>query len=97
MKEWARFFYKGSKWKKCRAAYFTSQHGLCERCGGVGKIVHHIIYLTPDNIHDANVSLSFDNLELLCHNCHNKEHFKDDTALRDGFAFDTNGDLILLE
>lgn len=97
MKEWAKWFYKGTKWKKTRKAYFISQFGICERCQGAGKIVHHKIYLTPDNIHDVDVSLSFDNLELLCHDCHNKEHFKEYAAVRDGFMFDSNGDLIRSE
>ena len=39
-----------------------------------GEIVHHKIALTPDNINDPSVSLSWDNLELLCRDCHGKEH-----------------------
>lgn len=97
MKEWARWFYKGSAWKKVRRSYFIQQHGICERCNGAGKIVHHQIYLTPDNIYDPDISLSFDNLEVLCHTCHNKEHFKEHTAVREGFTFDSDGNLILLE
>ena len=31
-------------------------------------------YLTPENILDPSVTLNFDNLEFLCHDCHNREH-----------------------
>ena len=39
-----------------------------------GIIVHHKIELTPDNINDPHIALSFDNLELLCEDHHNKQH-----------------------
>lgn len=38
------------------------------------KIVHHKIYLTQGNINDPKVSLSFDNLEGVCDEHHNREH-----------------------
>ena len=57
-----------------RDAYFSYRCGLCERCGEAGKIVHHKIHLTPENIHDPRVTLNFKNLELLCYDCHSKEH-----------------------
>lgn len=93
MKEWAKQFYKSKAWRKCRHAYFISQHGLCERCKEPGKIVHHKQYLTPETINDPDVSLSFNNLELLCHECHNKEHFKKFSPTREGLAFDEHGNL----
>lgn len=39
-----------------------------------GDIVHHKIHLTPENISDPGVSLSWDNLELLCRDCHALAH-----------------------
>jgi 5-methylcytosine-specific restriction enzyme A len=93
MKPWAKSFYKGKAWRQCRDAFFISRHGLCERCSGPGKIVHHKIYLTPDNINDPSISLNFDNLELLCQDCHNKEHHGR-KATRDDVMFDSDGDLI---
>lgn len=79
MKEWAKRFYKGPNWKTCRAAYMTHKRGLCERCLSKGlitpaEIVHHKIHLTPENINDESISLSWDNLEALCRNCHAEEH-----------------------
>lgn len=73
-------FYKTAAWKKCRAAYIKSVGGLCERCRAKGLIVpgyivHHKTHLTPMNISDPSISLGFDNLEYLCFDCHNAEHF----------------------
>lgn len=93
MKPWAEKFYKSKAWRDCRDAYFTFKHGLCERCNGPGKIVHHKDYLTPQNINDPNVTLNFDNLELLCQECHNEEHLGTGATVR-GLKFDENGDLV---
>ena len=75
------WFYKTESWKACREAYAKSVGGLCERClkeGKVvpGEIVHHKKHLDPDNVNDATVSLAWDNLELLCRECHGMEHRK---------------------
>ena len=94
MKEYARAFYKSARWQKCRASYIKSVGGLCERCLSKGlivpgDIVHHKCYLTPDNINDPATALNWDNLELLCLECHNKEHFKDSVEIR--YTIDENG------
>lgn len=72
-------FYISRRWKVTRKAYIQSVDGLCERCRANGFIVagtqvHHKVKLTPENIDDPNISLSFDNLELLCDKCHHEEH-----------------------
>lgn len=77
MKEFAKKFYKSNKWKKCRTAYISTRTlidgGLCEECHEqIGYIVHHKIMLTPDNINNPEVSLNHDNLEYVCHSCHDK-------------------------
>lgn len=74
-------FYHSRAWKECQALYKKKMCGLCERCRAKGyfvpgEIVHHKIHLTAENVHDASISLNFDNLELLCAACHNKEHKK---------------------
>lgn len=80
-KEYAAQFYKSKAWQNTRAAYISSRGGLCERCLARGKynpgvIVHHREHITPDNIQDPNVLLSWENLELLCRECHAAEHAK---------------------
>ena len=72
-------FYYTQAWKQCREAYTKYVGGLCERCyrNGVvtpGEIVHHKIHLTPKNMNDPSITLNFDNLELLCRDCHGQEH-----------------------
>lgn len=79
MKEYAKTFYKSQAWKRTREAYIRSVGGLCERCRRKGlivpaEIVHHKIYLTPENISDETVSLSWANLEAVCRTCHKEEH-----------------------
>ena len=79
MKEYARGFYSSKAWKDCRSAYAISKGGLCERClikgqYKPGEIVHHKVYLSPENINDPDVTLNWDNLELVCRDCHAQEH-----------------------
>ena len=88
--------YHTTEWRKLRHSYFISQHGLCERCSQPGDVVHHKIYITNDNVNDPNITLNQDNLELLCHDCHNKEHYRVDEPIKEGFAFDDEGNFIKL-
>lgn len=73
-------FYKTKQWRHLRDEYMKKVDGLCERCRANGlivpaKIVHHKEHLNESNVKDAKISLSFDNLEALCQDCHNLEHF----------------------
>lgn len=77
--QFANAFYGSSEWRKCRAAFRRAKGGLCERCAAAGRItpgteVHHKIRLTPDNLGDPEVTLNWQNLELLCETCHEEEH-----------------------
>ena len=77
----AHSFYKSWPWIKCQRAYKESKGGLCERCWAKGLIVpgaevHHKIRLTPENLSDPSIALNWDNLELLCNDCHKEEHSK---------------------
>ena len=96
MKEYAKSFYQSDAWKKARQTAIKRANGLCERCRAAGRfvpgvIVHHKKYITPGNIHDARVTLALDNLELVCEDCHNKEH-KAKHITR--YRFDGNGNLL---
>ena len=78
-KPFSAAFYKSPAWLATRAAYIKSTSGLCEDCLARGvltpaEIVHHVIPLTPENINDPSVTLSFKNLRAVCRECHAKEH-----------------------
>lgn len=101
-REFSRSFYNSKAWIKCREAYRQSVNGLCERHLANGKYVigvevHHKIHLTPENINNPEITLSWDNLELLCESCHSKEHMSKYSPLRDDVMFDENGDLVRKE
>lgn len=78
-REFAKEFYQSPAWKRTREAYKKSVSGLCERCRKKGlfvpaDIVHHKVHLTPENIHDLDISLGFGNLEAVCRKCHGELH-----------------------
>lgn len=102
-KEWTDGFYLSKPWRKTRDAYYKLQRGRCERCmaeymAGArsmedinpGIIVHHKTELTPDNINDSHIALSFNNLELLCEEHHNKQH----KTKQKRYTFDAAGNII---
>ena len=92
-KDYAKGFYHSKAWRDTQAAYMASQHYVCERCGGVARIVHHKTYITPQNINDPSITLAWTNLEALCMDCHAREHQRTH-APRNGIAFDENGNVI---
>lgn len=72
-------FYNTTTWQNCRASYIKSVGGLCEMCyqNGIikhGDTVHHKIHVTPSNVNDPSITLNFDNLILLCRDCHAAVH-----------------------
>ena len=72
-------FYNTVAWRETRRAYRKSVGGLCERCyqKGIykaGVIVHHKIPIDVNNMTDPNITLSWDNLMLLCRDCHADVH-----------------------
>jgi 5-methylcytosine-specific restriction endonuclease McrA len=93
MKDYARSFYKGKAWRNTQAAYMGSQHYICERCGDMAKIVHHKTYITPENINDPNITLSWSNLEALCQDCHTRQHLAGEICA-EGLSFNSKGELI---
>lgn len=79
MKSWAKGFYASDAWHRARQSYISYRSGIdggmCEVCHEKpGYIVHHIKELTPNNINDPNITLSENNLEYVCKDCHDKIH-----------------------
>ena len=93
MKDYAKDFYNSKAWRDTQAAYMASKHYICERCGDTARIVHHKTYITPENINNPNITLSWSNLEALCQDCHNKEHSSAGVCA-EGLTFDSRGNLI---
>ena len=56
-------------------------------------IVHHIEYLDNSNVYDDSITLSEDNLEGLCKECHELEHHQD-VSVRKDYMFDEDGNLV---
>lgn len=103
-KDFARQFYNSTAWKRCREEYKKQAQYLCERCLAKGMhvpgvIVHHKNRISPKTINDPNVLLNFDNLELLCRQCHYKEHAAEikgeDKKSWQRYTFGENGEIIL--
>ena len=93
MKEFARKFYLSTAWRETREYIYKRDMGLCVRCGRPGEIVHHKIHLTPHNIDNQSITLSEDNLELVCRECHAIEH-EGQPATAAGLMFDDEGNLV---
>lgn len=77
--DFSREFYHSAAWKYCRASFMQHKRHLCERCLSkgiyrVGETVHHKTPLTPANINDPSITLGWDNLQLLCRDCHAAMH-----------------------
>jgi 5-methylcytosine-specific restriction endonuclease McrA len=99
LKHWAERFYNSAAWEDTRVAFLQSKGYLCERCSTndnptIAKIAHHVTYLTQANITNPIVTLSWDNLEALCQECHNREHKRGERKPR--YKFDDAGNVIPL-
>ena len=105
-----RKFYESKAWKRVRLNICLAQSCLCARCGracyvdGLSSyvpkekrligIVHHKEYINDENESNDLIILDENNLELLCIDCHNKEHKKVNDITRNDLMFDENGQLV---
>lgn len=88
--------YNCKRWRDLRKQKLL-MNPTCERCAKKGKInsayiIHHKDYVTDLNYNDDEVFYNINNLESLCFECHNVEHFGERE-----YSFDENGDLITYE
>lgn len=72
-------FYCTQEWRDLSYNSKIAAGGKCSRCGYIADkmselIGHHKIELTEDNVDDPNISLNPENIEVICQQCHNKEH-----------------------
>lgn len=72
-------FYASEKWINLRLQLIAERKNKCEHCGNTiarsrDLIGHHTIELTPENVHDHMISLNPKLIEIVCFDCHNKEH-----------------------
>ena len=98
-RDFAKAFYKSTAWKDCRASYIKSVGGLCEDCLAKGiytpaKVVHHIVNISPGNINDPSITLSWMNLKAVCQDCHAREHSDVDSKYGGRYTFDENGNVV---
>lgn len=102
-RSFSRAFYHSKAWVSARDAYMrtpvrvpgrgTCPPGMCERCFSMGRlrpaeIVHHKVFLTPENVGDPSVTLSFDNLMRVCRDCHAEIHYPGESEPRVAFGPD---------
>lgn len=78
-KAFAKKFYSSKAWQDCRNRYAAKCGYLCENClrKGIyrpGDIVHHKIEISPKTINNPEIAFGFNNLELLCRDCHAEMH-----------------------
>ncbi|WP_375104634.1 HNH endonuclease signature motif containing protein [Paenibacillus sp. RS8] len=72
-------FYTSENWRVFRLGLILERGNRCQHCGGIiarsiDIIGHHKIELTPENVHDHTISLNPEMVELICYDCHNREH-----------------------
>ena len=71
-------FYDTYKWKKLRNTMMSRSGGLCKSCEYIGlntkaDVIDHIV---PIEI-DFSLRFRYDNLQALCHVCHNRKTAED--------------------
>lgn len=75
-------FYCRKPWRDLSYSLKVARGGKCCRCGFTAitkddwpKLIgHHTVELTESNVDDPTISLNPDLIEIICLDCHNKEH-----------------------
>lgn len=96
-------FYTTRTWRRCRAEFIKSRGRMCEECWKRGVIetgskgrpleVHHIIPLTDENMNDPAITMGWDNLQLLCKDCHDAKKNQSEKTRR--YRVDEDGRVFL--
>lgn len=73
----ARDFYKSKEWFKARSKRMKIDFGLCVKCKQEGRLTHaNVVHHKEELLKAWDKRVDIDNLECLCHACHNKVHGK---------------------
>lgn len=75
-------FYCKKAWRNLSYSLKVARGGKCCRCGFIAvtkddwsKLIgHHTVELTESNVDDSTISLNPELIEIICLDCHNKEH-----------------------
>ncbi len=72
-------FYTSRSWRSFRETVIIDNGGVCNRCHKVFTDtsqleVHHIKHLKQHDYLDYSKTFNKDNVEVICHKCHNDEH-----------------------
>lgn len=90
--DYAKGFYNSPAWRRCQKGFMQSRNYICERCGSLACLAHHIKHITPLNINDPKITMSWSNLMALCQDCHAVVH--GGQACAEGISFNDKGQLI---
>jgi 5-methylcytosine-specific restriction endonuclease McrA len=93
-KSYAIQFYNSKHWRNVRKEVLRRDMYTCCDCHSRASEVHHIIELTPSNIHDVSIALNPDNLRSLCHDCHDKVTKGQDGDIVGDYVFDDAGNVV---
>lgn len=82
-------FYNSKNWKVFRLTLINERRNNCAYCKKIIAdskeiIAHHKTELTIGNVHDTNISLNPENIDIICFTCHNKEHRRFDFREKPG-------------
>ena len=106
--EFSTPFYHSKAWKTTQEAYMAASIEVpgvgvcppyaCERCFQAGRltaaeIVHHIVWLTPENVNDPDIAINPDNLMRVCRDCHAAIHYP---GFEQRVRFGENGEVLPL-
>ncbi|MHC1749462.1 MAG: HNH endonuclease [Cellulosilyticaceae bacterium] len=77
--EFAERVYASKEWRELRHNLIVERKPICQRCNtyypDTSKLIgHHKIELNEINVNDPNIVFNPDNIEIICSDCHNKEH-----------------------
>ena len=72
-------FYASQAWQSFRLVIIAERGPVCQHCGAVAAAphdltLHHVIELTPENVHDVRIALNPGNVLIVHHRCHDEIH-----------------------